>query len=210
VKITVAEKTFLPSITKVKELVTNEESTTANVVEDTKTDFSVKRADAADLPHSGKDENGEDASITESMLRVYTAQNSFYNAVTDVNGYETVEHGRIKWQCWDDQCEGYEPQNPKPCAQEHSGEQLTVNELTMYTCDCESTTDFEENNFWQTCTKKVLEAGTELRAYFTYEPTKDRGGVDEELWMRIGVKDGIATGFNYETATVLIMLSFRR
>ena len=136
VKITVAEKTFLPSITGVKELVTNEVSTTANVVEDTKTDFSVKRAVAADLPHSGKDKNGEDASITESMLRVYTAQNSFYDAVTDVDGYETVEHGRIKWHCWDEggdngQCEG------NVCAQEHSGEQVTVNELTMYTCDCE-------------------------------------------------------------------------
>ena len=206
VKITVAEKTFLPSITGVKELVTNEVSTTANVVEDTKTDFSVKRAVAADLPHSGKDKNGEDASITESMLRVYTAQNSFYDAVTDVDGYETVEHGRIKWHCWDEggddgQCEG------NVCAQEHSGEQVTVNELTMYTCDCEpdpTNNIFEENNFWQTCTKKVLEAGTELSAYFTYEPTKDRGGVDEELWMRIGVKDGIVTGFNYETATVLI------
>jgi hypothetical protein len=205
VKITVAEKTFLPSITGVKELVTNEESTTANVVEDTNTTFSVKRADAADLPHSGKDADGEDASITESMLRVYTAQNSFYNAATDVDGYETVEHGRIKWHCWDEggddgQCEG------NVCAQEHSGEQVTVNEKTIYTCDCEPdpTTGFEENNFWQTCTKKVLEAGTELSAYFTYEPTKDRGGVDEELWMRIGVKDGIVTGFNYETATVLI------
>jgi len=193
VKITVADKTFLPSITGVKELVTNKESTTANVVEDTKTDFSVKRADATELPYS---EPGQ-PNITESMLRVYTAQNSFY-AATDVNGYETVEHGRIKWQCWDDRCEG------KVCAQEHSGEQLTVNELTMYTCDCETTTKFEQDNFWQNCTKKVLEAGTSLSAYFTYEPTKDRGGVDEELWMRIGVKDKIVTGFNYETATVLI------
>lgn len=194
VKITVADKTFLPSITGVKELVTNKESTTANVVEDTKTDFSVKRADATELPYS---EPGQ-PNITESMLRVYTAQNSFY-AATDVNGYETVEHGRIKWQCWDDQCEG------NVCAQEHSGEQVTVNELTIYTCDCNATTTvFEQENFWQTCTKKVLEAGTALSAYFTYEPTKDRGGVDEELWMRIGVKDGIVTGFNYETATVLI------
>ena len=74
---------------------------------------------------SGKDANGADASITEADVEsVHGAKLTFYNAaVTDVNGYETVEHGRIKWQCWDDKCEG------NMCAQEHSGEtRVTVNE----------------------------------------------------------------------------------
>jgi len=199
VKITVAEKTFLPSITGVKELATLATSTTAYVVEDTKTNFTVVRATAASLPYVGKDANDADATITEADLRVYTAQNDYYDAAVDVNGYETVKHGRIRWECWDDKCEG------NMCAQEHTGETRDVNGVTIFTCDCDLTddVDFEVDYFWQTCAKKDT-TGQALGAYFTYEPTKDRGGVEEELWMRIGVKDGIVAGFNYETATVLI------
>jgi hypothetical protein len=91
------------------------------------------------------------------------------------------------------------------CAQEHTGDTREIDGVTIFTCDCDldDDVDFLVDYFWQTCLKKDT-TGQARGAYFVYEPTKDRGGVDEELWMRIGVKDGIVAGFNYETATVLI------
>ena len=202
VKITVAEKSFLPSIEGVKEVVTSggsESSTTANIVEDTNTKFTATRANATNLPYESPDGLG---AVEESHLRVYIAQNDKYFNITgnDVNGYETVKHGRIKWECWDEKCAG------NVCAQEHTGTMVNIDGQSIYTCDCDyedgNTTIFAQPKFWQTCSKNETTASK--AAYFTYEPTPDVGGVQEELWMRTGVEKDIIANFNHETATVLI------
>jgi hypothetical protein len=189
VTITVAEKTFLPSITSVKEVVAtggSSASTIASIREDEAKIFTVVREPVEKIIYNN---------VKFTDIRVYTAQNSKYNAVTDIDGYETVEFGRIKWECWDTKCAG------AICAPEISGNKTSGG---FYTCDCVETTDFTAKNFWQSCEKVDADDSNSVSAHFTYIPNKDKGDVEENLWFRIGVADGIEDNFNRESGTVLI------